>query len=148
MEKIKYNRALVSSMVSFTISSMSFLLIPISNFDGTSVQRFLAYMVGIMFWFGLLIGLIINFILGKIRKNVTVNQYPIPGIFCFFKNQKGKFFDILMLSSLALLTVCKLMFADYSWIWIVMLTILVFSFFMHSVFNGNNYLFAVQKGVK
>lgn len=135
-------------MGAFTISSMSFLLIPFSNFNGTSVQRFFAYMVGIMFWFGLIIGLIITFILGEIRKKAKFQQYPLPGIMCFFKNKRGRILDIVMISSLTLFIFVKLFFANYSLIWIIMLTILTFSIFMHSILNGNNYLFTVQKGEK
>ena len=46
----KYNCALLCSIVCFTISSASFILIPISDFNGTKIERILAYMVGILVW--------------------------------------------------------------------------------------------------
>lgn len=148
MNETKCKKFLIVSIGSFAMSSISFLLIPFSNFNGSAIQRFFAYMVGAMFWLGFIVGLIITYRLGSIRKKAGFCKYPIPGILCFFKNKSGIFFDIMMLSSLALFIAAKLLLEDYGWVWIIMLAILLFSVFMHSIFNGNNYFFIVQKGVK
>lgn len=39
----------MGSIVCFALSSMSFLLIPVSDFNGTLIRRILAYMVGGVF---------------------------------------------------------------------------------------------------
>lgn len=148
LKKTKYKNALIASIGVFAMSSMSFLLIPISYFGGIKVQRFLAYMVGVLFWTGLIIGLIITFILGKVRKKANYQKYAMPGVICFFKNKKGKICDIVMIFSVALFIFIRLFFSNYILLWIIMLTISIFSTYMHSILNGNNYSFAVQKEVK
>lgn len=148
MAESKCKKLLLLSVVFFTASSMSFILIPVSDFNGTSIQRFFAYTVGAMFWLGVIVGLAVTFSLGSVRQKAGYCKYPIPGILCFFKTKSGIFFDIIMFFSLALFIGAKLLLADYEWVRIIMLSITMFSFYMHSVFNGNNYLFVVKKGVE
>ena len=148
MKETNGKKILIVSVVSFAASSISFLLIPISNFNGNIIQRCFSYMVGIMFWIGLIIGLISTFRLGNIRKKSGYFKHSIPGILCFFKTKTGKVFDIMMLASLALFIAARLMLTEHDWIWLFMLSVLMFSLTMHSIFNGKNYFFVVQKGVK
>ena len=132
----KYNCALLCSIVCFTISSASFILIPISDFNGTKIERILAYMVGILFW------------LGRMRRKVGYKKYRIPGLFCFFNNKIGKICDIAMLISLIVIIAAKILLKDYNLLWPVMLSIAMFLIFMHSIINGNNYSYAFQEDVK
>ena len=134
----KYNCALLCSIVCFTISSASFILIPISDFNGTKIERILAYMVGILFWLGFIIGLTITFVLGRMRRKVGYKKYRIPGLFC----------DIAMLISLIVIIAAKILLKDYNLLWPVMLSIAMFLIFMHSIINGNNYSYAFQEDVK
>lgn len=148
MEDKKYKYALLCSILCFAVSSMSFLLIPMSNFNGTQIERILAYMVGILFWFGFITGLAITFILSKIRKKAGYKKHSFPGLMCFFKSTGGTICDFVMLFSLMLLIVVKTTLKAYSFLWILMLSITTFFIFMHSILNGNNYSYVLQKGVK
>lgn len=49
MENKKCRLTFMGSIVCFALSSMSFLLIPVSDFNGTLIRRILAYMVGGVF---------------------------------------------------------------------------------------------------
>ena len=79
MSKNRYCGILLYSVISFLISALSFILIPFSNFEGTKLQKALAYMVGFIFWIGLIVGLILTHYLGKIREKHnyrTINEHP------------------------------------------------------------------------
>ena len=148
MEDKKYKYALLCSILCFAVSSMSFLLIPMSNFNGTQIERILAYMVGILFWSGCIIGLAITFVLGRMRRKVGYKKYRIPGLFCFFNNKIGKICDIAMLISLIVIIAAKIMLKDHNLLWPVMISVAMFLIFIHSIINGNNYSYAFQEDVK
>lgn len=136
------------SIFCFFISSFSFLFILISDFDGTKTERFFAYAVGGGFWSGLLTGLVLMFILGYKRKKVKFKKYKFPGILCFFGNKEAKICDIIILPSIILMIVFQRIFGVYHWLSIIFLSITLFSIYLHSVFNGNNYAYITQKGAK
>lgn len=147
MDSTKYRNMLLYSIISFLMSSLSFLIIPFSRFEGTIIQRTLAYMVGFFFWTGLVIGMIITYFLSKIRKKCNNKNYSLPGFFCFFKNKKSWICDIIMLVSAMLFIIIKTYFTHVTLAWSAALSLLTFSVYTHSVLNGNNYAFAVKKGV-
>lgn len=138
---------LLYSMASFLISSLSFLMIPFSSFEGSKLQKALAYMVGFLFWIGLIVGLILTHYLSKIRQEYNYRKYFLPGIFCFFKNKKSRVCDILMIISAIAFIVVKTSFSNKILVLSITLSLLIFSVYIHSILNGNNYAFAVKKGV-
>lgn len=147
MSKNKYCNVLLYSVISFLISALSFILIPFSNFEGSKIQKALAYTVGFIFWIGLIVGLILTHYLGKKRQKHHYREHYLPGIFCFFKNKKSRACDILMIISAIAYIVVKTSFPDKIFVMSISLSLLVFSVYIHSVLNGNNYAFAVKKGV-
>ena len=140
MSKNRYCGILLYSVISFLISALSFILIPFSNFEGTKLQKALAYMVGFIFWIGLIVGLILTHYLGKIREKHNYRKYFLQGILCFF-------IDILMIISAIAFIIVKTSFSSEILVLSITLSLLVFSVYIHSVLNGNNYAFAVKKGV-
>lgn len=68
-------------------------------------------------------------------------------ILCFFKNKKSKYIDILMIISAIAFIIVKTSFSSEILVLSITLSLLVFSVYIHSVLNGNNYAFAVKKGV-
>ena len=147
MSKNRYCGILLYSVISFLISALSFILIPFSNFEGTKLQKALAYMVGFIFWIGLIVGLILTHYLGKIREKHNYRKYFLQGILCFFKNKKSRFIDFLMIVSAIAFIIVKTLFSNEILVLSITLSLLVFSVYIHSVLNGNNYAFAVKKGV-
>ena len=139
MSKNRYCGILLYSVISFLISALSFILIPFSNFEGTKLQK--------AFWIGLIVGLILTHYLGKIREKHNYRKYFLQGILCFFKNKKSRFIDILMIVSAIAFIIVKTLFSNEILVLSITLSLLVFSVYIHSVLNGNNYAFAVKKGV-
>lgn len=144
-----YKKMFLSSLISLAISSFSFLLIPLSDFRGTIFQKLIAYTVGVLFWIGFIIGLIITVRLGSIRKKDSDKNYKLPGVLCFFKNKIAIKCDILMIISVILLIIFQKLLGTYCIVSVILLSFTMFAIYMHSVFNGNNYAYMMtQKGVK
>lgn len=148
MENKKYKLTFMVSIVCFSLSSMSFLLIPISDFNGTLIQRILAYMVGGLFWGGLLVGLIMTSILSFWIKRDFQKKRRLPGILCFFKNKQAKGCDCAMFLILVLFIVSQRILGLYHWISIILLSCMLMSIYMHSVLNGEIYAYIMQRGVR
>ena len=135
------------SEMCFVVSSSSFLFIPKSNFNGSNPQQFIAYLVGILFWGGLLSGAFSLIILDFKRRKAKYRQSRCPGVLRFFKNKKAKICDLcLLISALAFITSKKLL-GLYHTLSLVLLALTVLSIYLHSILNGNNYAYAFQKGV-
>lgn len=144
----KYRRIMLISILCFAVSSLSFFLIPFSNFRGSSIEQTMAYMVGGLFWLGLISGLIVTTILGHIRKKDSKKKNRLPGVLCFFKNKRAKQCDITMFIAFVLFTISQKLLGLYHWVSIILLSITLFSVYLHSILNGSNYAYAIQKGVK
>lgn len=148
MNIARLKKSMLFSIFNFTVSSISFLLIPISNFHGTKLQLVFAYTVGVLFWSGLIVGLSVTILLGYKRKKDKFKVYKLPGIFNFFKNKKAKIFDVLMIFALIMFIIFSNLFGMYHNLSVLFLSLTWFFFCMHSVFNGNNYMYVSKKGVK
>lgn len=135
------------SEVFFAISSSSFLFIPKANFNGRNSQRALAYVVGVLFWTGLTVGLFSMILLNNKRRKNKFRKYCCPGVIRFFSNKKAKICDVLMLLSLNIFLVVKHFIGLYHGFTLVLLALSVLLIYMHSILNGNNYAYAFQKGV-
>lgn len=135
------------SMAFFVISSSSFLFIPKSNFNGSNSQKTMAYMVGILFWFGMISGFVSLFILDFKRRKAKFRKYCYPGILCFFRNRRAKICDILMPISILSFILFKGQLGLYHTTSLVLLALSMILIYFHSILNGNNYAYAFQKGV-
>lgn len=148
MKISKYRRIMLVSVLCFAISSISFFLIPFSNFRGNGIEQTMVYMVGGLFWIGLVSGLIVTAILSHIRRKDSKKKNSLPGVLCFFKNKRAKQCDITMFVALVLFIISEKLVGLYHWVSIILLSITLFSLYLHSILNGNNYAYAIQKGVK
>ena len=136
------------SIICFAVSAFSFSLIPFSDFRGNGIEQTIAYMIGGLFWLGLILGLVTTVILGNIRKKNSENKSTLPGIICFFKNKRAVQCDITMFVTLILVIISQKLLGIYHWISVILLSITLFSVYLHSILNGSNYAYAIQKGVK
>lgn len=148
MKISKYRRIMLISILCFAVSSLSFFLIPFSNFRSSGIEQTMAYMVGGLFWLGLISGLIVTTILSHIRKKDSKKKNRLPGVLCFFKNKRAKQCDVTMFIALVLFIISQKLLGLYHWVSIILLSITLFSVYLHSILNGNNYAYAIQKGVK
>jgi len=143
-----YKKMILFSLISFAASSFSFMLIPFSDFRGTVLQKSTAYAVGILFWAGFIIGLIITVRLGRIRKKDSDKNYRLPGALCFFKNKNAVKSDIAMIISVILLIVFQKLLGTHHIVSVILLSVTIFAVYIHSILNGNNYAYITRKGVK
>lgn len=143
-----YRKMILISIICFAVSLISFTLIPFSDFRKSGVQQTLAYMVGVLFWLGVIIGILITAWLGHIRNSDSNKKNKLPGVLCFFKNKRAIQCDITMIVSFVLLIIFQKSFGVYHWLSIILLSITLFFVYLHSILNGNNYAYAIQKGVK
>jgi hypothetical protein len=148
MENKKYKLTFMGSIVCFAISSMSFFLIPVSDFNGKLIHRILAYMVGGLFWGGLFVGLIMTAILSSWMKKDSQKKRRFPGILCFFRNKQAKRYDCAMFLIFVLFIVSQRILGLYHWISIILLSCMLMSIYMHSVLNGEIYAYIMQRGVR
>lgn len=143
-----YKKTIVISIICFAISSFSFTLIPFSNFRGSKSEMLRAYMVGVFFWSGLLTGLVLTFLLSAVRKKAAPNERGRPGIISFFKNPKAKYCDIAMIMLIALWLILSLILGTRHMMSMMLMSLSVFSIYLHAILNGKNYKFACRKGVR
>lgn len=135
------------SEMCFTVSSSSFLFIPKSNFYGSDSQQVIAYLVGVLFWSGLLSGVFSLIILDFKRRKAKFRKYHCPGALRFFGNKKAKICDSCMIVSILTFAISEEQLGLYHTLSLVLLAVTVLSIYLHSILNGNNYAYAFQKGV-
>lgn len=122
------------SIVGFAILSVSFLLMPVKN-DTVSSK-----IAGIMFWLGLVIGIVFQVLLARqskigITKNRVqrlTNQRMKPGILSLFKNPIAIAFDLLMAIGLVGLISSMILTRGMGYICYVFISVTVFSFGIYS----------------
>ena len=148
MKISKYRKIMFISIICFALSAFSFFLIPFSDFRGNGIEQTIAYMIGGLFWLGLISGLVMTSILGSIRKKNSKKKNTLPGVVCFFKNKRAMQCDITMFVALILFVISQKLLGIYHWVSIILLSITLFSVYLHSILNGSNYAYAIQKGVK
>lgn len=143
MNETKKNRKILNlSIMGFFIMSVSILLLQVSDKNGSEWT----YIVGLMFWLGLLGGVVLfavysknikKFILIANNKNHTYKNRKI-GLITFFSNKYASIADSVMILS-ALLFVILIIFTDgTSYICLIALALLAFSFSMHCVLNSKS----------
>ena len=147
MKISNFKRSINISIICFAISSCSFTLIPFSNFKGSTGEIIRAYMVGTLFWSGLLSGIFLTVILGSVRNKSNPKQRGKPGIICFFKNQKAKYCDMIMIAIIILWIIFCLILGTRHFLSMLFMSMSVFSIYLHAILNGKNYAFACRKGV-
>lgn len=136
------------SITGFLILSTSFLLM------GAYDNEMITMVAGIMFWLGLLLGVLFQILLAThIRKTTVKNRTcrgtkrrAMIGIFSLFSNPVAIIFDLLMVVSLAGLIISIISTGGMEYICYVFLATTVFTFCMHCIFNGRIYFYVSNKG--
>ena len=98
---------------------------------------------GSLFWVGLIGTVCTATKITRLRRSSMGNATK-AGLFLFFSNGPAKIFDILMGVSGLLLVIVWLLF-NAQQILFVCLSIFLFSFGMHCMLNGANYMFLTNK---
>ncbi len=143
---------LLISIGSFFLMSCSFLLMPI-DLATKELQEF-NLLIGIMFWVFLLLGIITQIMLGHIRKKWFIRNHirrlqfrKKVGIISFVQNLPACIADGFFLISLIGLVISVIITNGTGYACYIFMALLVFSFCMHCILNGNIYYFLTNRDV-
>lgn len=149
MKKDKGSIFLYASIASFLIMSGSFLIMPFADFSND--KTFISFLPGILFWLFLFLGIAMTILFGNWREKIQKKQgdteekvkYTI-GVMSVFKSRTGAVFDILTVFMLLVFIICMLITNASGYICYAAVSLFVFSFCMHCIFNGKNYLYFIK----
>lgn len=132
------------SILSFLLSSISFMFLYFADYQKNNFTKILGYILPSIFWLGLIIAIVIQILLyRKLKVKVDRNQI---GIISFFKNRYAIVFDILTIL-LTIVTIILLIKNVNNFITFLIISLLIISFEMHCVFNGKyfNYILTEEE---
>lgn len=132
-------RLMITSIISFGIMSLSFLLMPIDLMLNIINSRIINIIIGIVFWLGLLVGAVCQVILSIKMKPLRKESYNKPGLLKFFSNRLAVIFDTFLIIGLIGLVVSLIVTNMVGYSCYIFLSLTVLSFVMHCIFNGKNY---------
>ena len=130
----------IFSIVSFFISSVTILFMPLGSFEpGGNI--FLAYFLATAFWIFLFLGIVFVLILGKQRrKNILFAKVSGIIFLRFFRNKPAIVFDVLLIAGILSLVISLLINRTLpSWLTLTGTFTTVFSLEMHALLNGKNF---------
>ena len=133
---------LYAQIASFAVSSCS-LIFSFMTSDATTAGRVGSITIGIIFWLGLIAGVVFTILLSKQIKATGIHKGKI-GLITFFSNPIAIIFDCLMILSF-IGSVLIVVFQSEQLIGYFVIALFIFSFEMHCVLNGKNYLYIKQK---
>lgn len=137
-----YKIFLAISIACFALSSLSVMLILADNIS----EPLKPLIISTIFWVGLVIGLVFTFLIGQYRKKEKFAIYKYPGFFCFMKNKNATICDVVWILSMILFLLFSVILGQHSIFSIIMLALALLLSYLHSVLNGNNYAFMVERG--
>ena len=141
MKQNKANCLLLGvSVGGFAVLAISFLLMPIEK---------LGFIPGILFWGGLLIGVVLQIVLGA-RRNSLFKKYNVKrktmqkvrnGLLSFGSNKPALIADCCLIASVIASILTFILTKGTGLVCYVCISVLVFSFSMHCILNGRIYVF-------
>ena len=150
MGKKKNLMLLYISIGSFFLMSVSFLLMPIDF--ATKGMEVLNFMIGIMFWVFLLLGIITQVILGRVRKSWfirnRIRRFQSTGkigLISFVQNLPACISDGVLVLSIIGLIISVVITNGIGYACYIFLSMTVFSFCMHCILNGKVYYFLTNQ---
>ena len=128
-------------VIFLAVISVSIILMPFTVDDNTFIRPCIS---GLLFWIGV-VGVIVNSIVVSRdrkkdrsfrRQNTKQKQL---GLIHFFQNKPAVVFDILMFISVAAFIILSIY--GYYYLQFICLSVFVFTFGMHCMLNGLNYIY-------
>lgn len=133
------------AFVMIVLSSVPIALIPLADFNGNMRQKVLAYTIGLLFWSLFIIGSFFFAVANKKRKELakkeekkSIKRRGFPGL-SFFHTKPGANVDVIFFVFLVCYVALAIFKFDISWIKIELVFLLVLSFQMHCILNGENF---------
>lgn len=132
---MKFKLFKILSMVGFAVTPLSVLLTPWSYaFDPYNGSRAISIASGILFWAGLVLGIVFEILSAKERKNIPEKVSGRIGILNIFKNIESIATDVALVISV----VSYFIFGN-PYIQTICLFGIIAGIFYHCIFNGLNY---------
>ena len=133
-----------ASILCFLVMSLMFLLMPLEEET---------FVTGIVFWAGLLGGSVLQVIVNALRKaffkrndiSYKNAKKSRAGILRIFSNRLAMIADITCGVALLATVVSMIVTRGYGYICYVFISLTVFSFALHCIFNGKNFDFILNK---
>ena len=141
MKQNKTNRLLLClSIGGFAVLAVSFLLMPVEG---------LGIVPGVLFWGGLLTGVVLQIILDARRKSLFAKynverkamQKVKNGLLSFGSNPAATVADVCLFVSIIATVFVFILTRGMGYLCYVCLSALIFSFCMHCILNGRIYIF-------
>ena len=132
------------SLVFYLVMSLTFLFMPLEE------ETFFS---GYVFWAGLLGGIVTQILLNAQRKaffrrnhiSYKNSKKSRVGILRFFANRPAMIADIVCGAALLGTVVSMIVTKGYGYVCYVFISLTVFSFILHCIFNGRNFDFILNK---
>ena len=146
MRKSKMDAVLLGiSVLCFLMMSVTFMFMP-KEPDGSFIS-------GILFWIGLVSGSVLLVIVNSLRKeffkkndiSYKNTKKSRPGIFRFFSNRLAMIVDIICGAAFLGTVISMIATRGYGYICYPFISLTVFSFVLHCIFNGKNFDFILNK---
>ena len=130
--------------------AVAFLLMPIASAQ-KDTTKILTVISGGFFWIGLVGTIVMAIKIDKTRKRSgklrdKKSKVKQIGLLSFFKNKEAKIADIAMFASIICFIVARICTDNLYWLFTFLATF-VFSFGMHCMLNGKNYIY-LNQGVR
>lgn len=144
---------LIVSIAAFLVFSISFLLMPVEADPMVQGPNAYTIVAGLMFWIGLLVGIVMQVILSTLRRNwfsrnkvkLPLTNQPKLGLISFFRNRTALVFDVMLVVSIIGLVIAMVATNAVGYSCYVFMALTSFSFCAHCIFNGKIYYFIENK---
>lgn len=141
----KYIMTFRLALISTVLGSIPIAFIPLADFNGSTVQKVIAYCIGEMFWLFTVAGYVLFCISLKQKRDIAQNIKTAKrngrkiGLICFFSTPEGSLADGLLIVSAVMLVMNMIVFKNVSWYGMISVTLFMLSAQLHCILNGDNF---------
>lgn len=146
--KKKMKRQLMIPLCCFALTSLAILIMPFTASSETGMQQGLGYAAGILFWAGLVSGIITFIAVNRKNRKFIREQKEkgnLPAGRWFFRNQPAAVVDSLLIVSLTATIIIAAGASFGSVPEIIFLLVLVTTAYLHFLVNGNLFTYILLK---
>lgn len=148
----KDTKLMTAVFISLTVSCLSFMMIPLTDFSGRGFVLFVSYFLSFLFWAGIICVFVFLGMISADRKKYEKSMIrdkdfrrkkkqtkSRPGITVFFSNKYAVAADVLLAAVLIINIVMFIAPEKTLSRTVIFLSLLIFTGFLHSILNGVNF---------
>lgn len=128
------------SCLCFSMISISVLLLPLAGEGENNLQVYIGYAVGILFWLGLLAGIVTYLRLYRQNKKFIkekVGKKSRPSCINFFRNKYAAVTDIVLCTSFVVMILGSIFIEFPVGVDVIVFCLFITSTYLHFLLNGN-----------